>query len=63
MQYVDLTSLFLHRNHGTQCAGVIAAEGNNNLCGVGVAYKCKIGGTVIATFVNILLALTLNVIG
>jgi subtilisin family serine protease len=30
--------------HGTHCAGVIAAEANNNLCGVGVAYHCNIAG-------------------
>ena len=30
--------------HGTHCAGVIAAEANNNLCGVGVAYQCNIAG-------------------
>ncbi len=28
--------------HGTACAGIVAASGNNNLGGVGVAYNCKI---------------------
>ena len=28
--------------HGTACAGIIAASGNNNLGGTGVAYNCKI---------------------
>ncbi|MFT4525747.1 MAG: subtilisin family serine protease, partial [Bacteroidia bacterium] len=28
--------------HGTACAGIIAASGNNNLGGAGVAYNCKI---------------------
>lgn len=28
--------------HGTACAGIVAAVGNNNLGGVGVAYNCKI---------------------
>ena len=30
-------------NHGTECAGVIAMT-KNDLCGVGVAFDCKIGG-------------------
>ncbi|MEM6964272.1 MAG: S8 family serine peptidase [Bacteroidota bacterium] len=28
--------------HGTACAGIVAAAGNNNLGGAGVAYDCKI---------------------
>jgi len=35
--------LTLHR-HGSNCAGVIAAEGNNGQCGVGLAYNARIGG-------------------
>ena len=30
--------------HGSNCAGVIAAEGNNGQCGVGLAYNARIGG-------------------
>eukprot|EP01134_Creolimax_fragrantissima_P008440 CFRG8440T1 len=30
--------------HGTRCSGQIAAEENNNVCGVGVAYHASIGG-------------------
>ena len=30
--------------HGSNCAGVIAAEGNNGNCGVGLAYNARIGG-------------------
>ncbi|GMR53989.1 hypothetical protein PMAYCL1PPCAC_24184 [Pristionchus mayeri] len=30
--------------HGTRCAGEVAALANNNECGVGVAFKSKIGG-------------------
>ena len=30
--------------HGTRCAGEVAAVANNDICGVGVAYKSKIGG-------------------
>ncbi|XP_068190180.1 proprotein convertase subtilisin/kexin type 5 [Antennarius striatus] len=30
--------------HGTQCAGVIAAAGNNSLCTVGVAFQVRLGG-------------------
>lgn len=29
-------------NHGTACAGIVAATGNNNLGVTGVAYRCKI---------------------
>ncbi|XP_061176557.1 PC3-like endoprotease variant B isoform X1 [Saccostrea echinata] len=31
-------------SHGTRCAGEIAAEANNNVCSVGVAYNAKVGG-------------------
>ncbi|XP_064649985.1 furin-like protease kpc-1 isoform X2 [Lineus longissimus] len=30
--------------HGTRCAGEVAAEANNNVCSVGVAFDAKIGG-------------------
>eukprot|EP00123_Amoebidium_parasiticum_P015840 comp23169_c0_seq2/m.37514 comp23169_c0_seq2/g.37514 ORF comp23169_c0_seq2/g.37514 comp23169_c0_seq2/m.37514 type:complete len:570 (-) comp23169_c0_seq2:8-1717(-) len=30
--------------HGTRCAGEIAAEANNDVCGVGIAYNAKVGG-------------------
>lgn len=30
--------------HGTRCAGEVAAQANNTICGVGVAYNAKIGG-------------------
>ena len=32
--------------HGSNCAGVIAAEGNNGQCGVGLAYNARIGGEI-----------------
>ena len=32
-------------NHGTRCAGEVAAV-NNKLCSTGVAYDCKIGGLI-----------------
>ena len=35
---------FISSGHGSQCAGVIAAEANNSYCGVGVAYGCNIAG-------------------
>lgn len=31
-------------DHGTKCAGVIAAKANNNKCIVGVAHGADIGG-------------------
>lgn len=30
--------------HGTRCAGEVAAEANNGICSVGVAYNARIGG-------------------
>ncbi|CAF1384320.1 unnamed protein product, partial [Didymodactylos carnosus] len=30
--------------HGTRCAGEVAAAANNNICNVGVAYNARIGG-------------------
>lgn len=32
--------------HGTRCAGEVAAEGNNSVCAVGVAFDAGIGGNV-----------------
>ena len=31
-------------SHGTRVAGIIAAEANNSVCSVGVAFNAKIGG-------------------
>ncbi|KAK3584435.1 hypothetical protein CHS0354_017715 [Potamilus streckersoni] len=31
-------------SHGTRCAGEIAAECDNNVCGCGIAYNARIGG-------------------
>lgn len=33
-----------NNGHGTRCAGAVVAKANNSVCGVGVAYKAKIGG-------------------
>lgn len=30
--------------HGTRCAGEVAAQAENGICSVGVAYNAKIGG-------------------
>jgi len=30
--------------HGTRCAGEVAAEANNGICSVGVAFESSIGG-------------------
>lgn len=32
--------------HGTRCAGEVAAEGNNSICAVGVAFDAGIGGII-----------------
>lgn len=34
----------LDNAHGTKCAGEVAAEADNHVCGVGVAFDAKIGG-------------------
>ncbi|KAL5015232.1 hypothetical protein ScPMuIL_009502 [Solemya velum] len=31
-------------SHGTRCAGEVAAEADNGICGVGIAHECSIGG-------------------
>jgi subtilisin family serine protease len=31
-------------NHGTRCAGQVAAKANNSKCGVGIAYNSRVGG-------------------
>ncbi|CAL8074020.1 unnamed protein product [Calicophoron daubneyi] len=30
--------------HGTRCAGTVAAVANNSICGLGIAYRARIGG-------------------
>src|SRR5699024_3190501 len=30
--------------HGTRCAGEVAANANNSVCAVGVAFNAKVGG-------------------
>lgn len=37
--------------HGTRCAGEVAAEGNNSICAVGVAFDAGIGGTLRYTLI------------
>lgn len=32
--------------HGTRCAGEVAAEGNNSICAIGVAFDAGIGGKI-----------------
>ena len=34
----------LSNTHGTKCAGLVAAIADNNLCGVGVAYRGQVSG-------------------
>ena len=36
--------IFFFFRHGERCAGVIAAVLNNSFCGVGLAYKARLGG-------------------
>ena len=35
---------FARSQHGTSVAGIIAMVKDNNKCGVGIAYNCKITG-------------------
>lgn len=41
-----------HSKHGTRCAGQIAAQGNNSVCIVGIAYNARIGGKRLADYLN-----------
>ena len=36
-------------SHGTSCAGIIAMEKSNDVCGVGVAYRSSITGKFTCT--------------
>ena len=48
-QVMALTAyVFYVDRHGTRCAGEVAAEANNGICSVGVAYEARIGGTYAA---------------
>lgn len=33
--------------HGTRCAGEVAAEANNSICAVGIAFRAGIGGELL----------------
>jgi hypothetical protein len=41
MPTYDLTD---SNRHGTRCAGEVAAEANNSICAVGVAFEAGVGG-------------------
>jgi furin len=36
--------MIIYLSHGTRCAGAAAANANNSVCGVGIAYNAEIGG-------------------
>lgn len=36
--------LIVFFSHGTKCAGEVAAEAGNDICGVGVAFNSSIAG-------------------
>ncbi|VDD75397.1 unnamed protein product [Mesocestoides corti] len=42
-RYVERDFRNINR-HGTRCAGEVAAAANNSICGLGIAYKARIGG-------------------
>ncbi|CAH3169819.1 unnamed protein product [Porites lobata] len=44
-------SSYVMSGHGSKCAGIIAAKGNNGFCGVGLAYNARIGGKNRSIFV------------
>lgn len=35
---------FINFSHGTKCAGEVAAEAGNDVCGVGIAFNSSIAG-------------------
>ena len=54
LSFVGLSKTFFYRttllslyDHGTRVAGLAAAEANNGICGVGVAYEAAIGGKLL----------------
>ncbi len=44
MPTYDLTD---SNRHGTRCAGEVAAEANNSICAVGIAFEAGIGGKLL----------------
>ena len=44
--YMPYGVLWCNCRHGTRCAGEVAAEANNHICNVGVAYDARIGGSL-----------------
>ena len=45
--------------HGTRCAGEVAAEENNGICSVGVAYNARIGGNCVGELIPRLIGTSL----
>lgn len=44
-----VVSFFYLLSHGTKCAGEVAAEAGNDICGVGVAFNSSIAGRWLST--------------
>lgn len=53
MPTYDLTD---SNRHGTRCAGEVAAEANNSICAVGIAFEASVGGNSLLYSVIIYLA-------
>lgn len=49
MPTYDLTD---SNRHGTRCAGEVAAEANNSICAVGIAYEAGVGGKMMLCCLN-----------
>ena len=41
---VSQSAFFFYDSHGTKCAGEVAAQADNGICGVGVSFNASIGG-------------------
>jgi len=52
---VKFSAVISAGRHGTRCAGEVAAEANNGICSVGVAFESRIGGML--TYLGNLLCL------
>lgn len=50
MVVITLFLLPFDIRHGTRCAGEVAAEANNGICSVGVAYDARIGGRLVLNY-------------
>ena len=52
-----IIAICVHCRHGTRCAGEVAMQADNGVCGVGIAYNASIGGKLLQFVEGIHLAI------